>query len=259
MIDEGAKSVLDNVLARRILKDVPPERITPMVKAWAKSQMWAKETEEVANEISKCTNVNQVLGGVGVIGSGVGLRFAMDSWLDNMDALGVLEADIESINQWILYYKKRNPCDGACQNCLKALYAERDAAEKYRELMENEDDHNYTDVMTGYWNTVGSTIILVATMGSSSVVTEGASTAGGVVSKASLAIDAGSTSIHLLRAHYLDKAKNAYEQATAYRKSVCKEVPKKNNGQRRCQEHHRLGQVLRHRVKCDHRPVGHRI
>lgn len=147
-----------------------------------------------------------------------------------MDALGVLEADIESINQWILYYKKRNPCDGACQNCLKALYAERDAAEKYRELMENEDDHNYTDVMTGYWNTVGSTIILVATMGSSSVVAEGASTAGGVVSKASLAIDAGSTSIHLLRAHYLDKAKNAYEQATAYRKSVCKEVPKKNNG-----------------------------
>lgn len=230
VIDEGAKSVLDNVLARRILKDVPPERITPMVKAWAKSQMWAKETEEVANEISKCTNVNQVLGGVGVIGSGVGLRFAMDSWLDNMDALGVLEADIESINQWILYYKKRNPCDGACQNCLKALYAERDAAEKYRELMENEDDHNYTDVMTGYWNTVGSTIILVATMGSSSVVTEGASTAGGVVSKASLAIDAGSTSIHLLRAHYLDKAKNAYEQATAYRKSVCKEVPNKNNG-----------------------------
>lgn len=76
-------------------------------------------------------------------------------------------------------------------------------------------------------------------------MTEGASTAGGVVSKASLAIDAGSTSIHLLRAHYLDKAKNAYEQATAYRKSVCKEVPKKNNGQRRCQEHHRLGQVLR--------------
>ena len=230
VFDQGAKSVLDNVLARRILKDVPPERITPMVKAWAKSQMWAKETEEVAKDISKCTTASQVLGGVGVIGSGVGLRFAMDSWLDTMDALGVLESDIESINQWILYYKKRNPCDGACQNCLKALYAERDAAEKYRELMENEDDHNYTDVMTGYWNTVGSTIILVATMGSSSVVTEGASTAGGVVSKASLAIDAGSTSMHLLRAHYLDKAKNAYEQATAYRKSVCKEVPKKNNG-----------------------------
>ena len=230
VFDQGAKEVLDNVLARRILKDVPPERITPMVKAWAKSQMWAKETEEVAKDISKCTTASQVLGGVGVIGSGVGLRFAMDSWLDTMDALGVLESDIESINQWILYYKKRNPCDGACQNCLKALYAERDAAEKYRELMENEDDHNYTDVMTGYWNTVGSTIILVATMGSSSVVTEGASTAGGVVSKASLAIDAGSTSMHLLRAHYLDKAKNAYEQATAYRKSVCKEVPKKNNG-----------------------------
>lgn len=229
-IDQGAKEVLDNVLARRILKDVPPERITPTVKAWAKSQMWAKETEEVEKTISKCTRANQYLGGLGVIGSGVGLRFAMDSWLDNMDALGVLEADIESINQWILYYKKRNPCDGACQNCLKALYAERDAAEKYRELMENEDDHNYTDVMTGYWNTVGSTIILVATMGSSSVVAEGASTAGGVVSKASLAIDAGSTSIHLLRAHYLDKAKNAYEQATAYRMSVCKEVPKKNNG-----------------------------
>ena len=230
VFDQGAKEVLDNVLARRILKDVPPERITPMVKAWAKSQMWAKETEEVAKDISKCTTASQVLGGVGVIGSGVGLRFAMDSWLDTMDALGVLESDIESINQWILYYKKRNPCDGACQNCLKALYAERDAAEKYRELMENEDDHNYTDVMTGYWNTVGSTIILVATMGSSSVVTEGASTAGSVVSKASLAIDAGSTSMHLLRAHYLDKAKNAYEQATAYRKSVCKEVPKKNNG-----------------------------
>ena len=230
VLDQGAKEVLDNVLARRILKDVPPERITPMVKAWAKSQMWAKETEEVEKEIAKCTRANQYLGGLGVIGSGVGLRFAMDSWLDNMDALGVLEADIESINQWILYYKKRNPCDGACQNCLKALYAERDAAEKYRELMENEDDHNYADVLTGYWNTVGSTIILVATMGSSSVVTEGASTFGGVVSKASLAIDAGSTSIHLLRAHYLDKAKNAYEQATAYRKSVCKEVPKKNNG-----------------------------
>ena len=230
-LDQGAKEVLDNVLARRILRDVPPgEDSSPTVKAWAKSQMWAKEAEEVEKTISKCTRANQYLGGLGVIGSGVGLRFAMDSWLDTMDALGVLEADIESINQWILYYKKRNPCDGDCQNCLKALYAERDAAEKYRELMENEDDHNYTDVMTGYWNTVGSTIILVATMGSSSVVTEGASTAGGVVSKASLAIDAGSTSIHLLRAHYLDKAKNAYEQATAYRKSICKEVPKKNNG-----------------------------
>lgn len=134
VFDQGAKEVLDNVLARRILKDVPPERITPMVKAWAKSQMWAKETEEVAKDISKCTTASQVLGGVGVIGSGVGLRFAMDSWLDTMDALGVLESDIESINQWILYYKKRNPCDGACQNCLKALYAERDAAEKYREV-----------------------------------------------------------------------------------------------------------------------------
>ena len=38
VIDEGAKSVLDNVLARRILKDVPPERITPMVKAWRRAR-----------------------------------------------------------------------------------------------------------------------------------------------------------------------------------------------------------------------------
>lgn len=228
-LEKGSKEVLDNVLQRRILKNVPPDQITPLMKAWGKTQMWAQESDEVASIISKCEKACSAMGGLGVILNGVGEKFAMDSWLDTMDAIGVLEADIESINQWILYYKKRNPCDGACQNCLKALYAERDAAEEYLELMHAEDDHNYTDVLTSHWNTAISLMTFIASRGSGSVAST-AGTVGNVTGKASLATDGISTSLHLLRAHYLDKAKYAYDMAAAYRQSVCKEVPKQNNG-----------------------------
>lgn len=224
-LEKGSKEVLDNVLQRRVLKNVPPDQITPLMKAWAKTQMWAQESDEVARTISKCEKACSAMGGIGVILNGVGEKFAMDSWLDTMDAIGVLEADIESINQWILYYKKRNPCDGACQNCLKALYAERDAAEEYLELMHAEDDHNYTDVLTSHWNTAISLMTFVASRGSGSVASA-AGTVGNVTGKASLATDGLSTSIHLMRAHYLDKARYAYDMAAAYRQSVCKEVPK---------------------------------
>lgn len=225
-LEKGSKEVLDNVLQRRILKNVPPDQITPLMKAWAKTQMWAQESDEVARTISKCEKACSAMGGLGVILNGVGEKFAMDSWLDTMDAIGVLEADIESINQWILYYKKRNPCDGACQNCLKALYAERDAAEEYLELMHAEDDHNYSDVLTSHWNTAISLMTFVASRGSGSVA-NAAGTFGNVTGKASLATDGLSTSIHLMRAHYLDKARYAYDMAAAYRQTVCKEVPKK--------------------------------
>lgn len=225
-LEKGSKEVLDNVLQRRILKNVPPDQITPLMKAWAKTQMWAQESDEVARTISKCEKACSAMGGIGVILNGVGEKFAMDSWLDTMDAIGVLEADIESINQWILYYKKRNPCDGACQNCLKALYAERDAAEEYLELMHAEDDHNYSDVLTSHWNTAISLMTFVASRGSGSVA-NAAGTVGNVTGKASLATDGLSTSIHLMRAHYLDKARYAYDMAAAYRQTVCKEVPKK--------------------------------
>lgn len=224
-LEKGSKEVLDNVLQRRILKNVPPDQITPLMKAWAKTQMWAQESDEVARTISKCEEACSAMGGLGVILNGVGEKFAMDSWLDTMDAIGVLEADIESINQWILYYKKRNPCDGDCQNCLKALYAERDAAEEYLELMHAEDDHNYSDVLTSHWNTAISLMTFVASRGSDSVA-NAAGTFGNVTGKASLATDGLSTSIHLMRAHYLDKARYAYEMAAAYRQTVCKEVPK---------------------------------
>lgn len=225
-LEKGSKEVLDNVLQRRILKNVPPDQITPLMKAWAKTQMWAQESDEVARTISKCEEACSAMGGLGVILNGVGEKFAMDSWLDTMDAIGVLEADIESINQWILYYKKRNPCDGDCQNCLKALYAERDAAEEYLELMHAEDDHNYSDVLTSHWNTAISLMTFVASRGSGSVA-NAAGTFGNVTGKASLATDGLSTSIHLMRAHYLDKARYAYDMAAAYRQTVCKEVPKK--------------------------------
>lgn len=225
-LEKGSKEVLDNVLQRRILKNVPPDQITPLMKAWGKTQMWAQESDEVASTISKCEKACSAMGGLGVILNGVGEKFAMDSWLDTMDAIGVLEADIESINQWILYYKKRNPCDGACQNCLKALYAERDAAEEYLELMHAEDDHNYSDVLTSHWNTAISLMTFIASRGSGSVASA-AGTVGNVTGKASLATDGLSTSIHLMRAHYLDKARYAYDMAAAYRQAVCKEVPKK--------------------------------
>lgn len=225
-LEKGSKEVLDNVLQRRILKNVPPDQITPLMKAWAKTQMWAQESDEVARTISKCEEACSAMGGLGVILNGVGEKFAMDSWLDTMDAIGVLEADIESINQWILYYKKRNPCDGDCQNCLKALYAERDAAEEYLELMHAEDDHNYSDVLTSHWNTAISLMTFVASRGSGSVA-NAAGTFGNVTGKASLATDGLSTSIHLMRAQYLDKARYAYDMAAAYRQTVCKEVPKK--------------------------------
>lgn len=225
-LEKGSKEVLDNVLQRRILSHVPPDQITPLMKAWGKTQMWAQESDEVASIISKCEKACSAMGGLGVILNGVGEKFAMDSWLDTMDAIGVLEADIESINQWILYYKKRNPCDGACQNCLKALYAERDAAEEYLELMHAEDDHNYSDVLTSHWNTAISLMTFIASRGSGSVASA-AGTVGNVTGKASLATDGLSTSIHLMRAHYLDKARYAYDMAAAYRQTVCKEVPKK--------------------------------
>ena len=154
----------------------------------------------------------------------------MDSWLDTMDALGVLEADIESINQWILYYKKRNPCDGACQNCLKALYAERDAAEEYLELMHAEDDHNYSDVLTSHWNTAISLMTFVASKGSGSVA-NAAGTFGNVTGKASLATDGLSTSIHLIRwPTTWIRPNTPMIWRAAYRQTVCKECSEEGRG-----------------------------
>ena len=65
-----------------------------------------------------------------------------------MSELGDIESDIEQINSWILYYKQVNPCDSDCTRCLNALFAERDAAEKYRDYVKAEDDHNWFDIKT---------------------------------------------------------------------------------------------------------------
>lgn len=240
-VDWAANHTMKNVLNRRLFSSMPIDKVTECVRAYAKAHLFDFEKKEIEEAFRLARAEGGFLNYLGLVSDYYGMQASTDSWCQGMDALGMIESDIEQINSWILYYKRFNPCDSDCQRCLDALYAERDAAEKYKVYLEVEDDNNWFDVKKGIASSITNSILGVCCLGSGGVtaantaaggqaataVAEGANMAGGAISKASLAVDFASTEWHLLRAPWADVAKNAYAEATAYRESVCKSTKKK--------------------------------
>ena len=202
------------------LAKVGPVNLSKTAQTVAESQKeLAKAAEQTA---SAAKNSKSWWSALPVVGTGlqaVGLQRTIDSWYGTSDKLGVLEAEIEGIYNWILYYKQKNPCDSDCQRCLQALYAERDAAEKYRDWLMAEDSQNYVESQYGW-------LMLNAGAAASLLSMEGAPTASDIIGKCSLATDLGGIALHRYTAVKLDELLNKYNQATAYRESVCKNTAK---------------------------------
>ena len=182
------------------------------------------EAQTTASAASISQQIQGSISAIALAGNIVGMNRATDSWCSSMSELGDIESDIEQINSWILYYKQVNPCDSDCTRCLNALFAERDAAEKYRDYVKAEDDHNWFDIKTNLWS---SFLNAAASACSISSYSAGTGKVAGVMNKGFVALDVTSTSVHLYRAPWMDAAKNEYLEAKAYRESVCKSTKKK--------------------------------
>ncbi len=207
------------------------KKTTDAAQAVASSQEQAVKTSAKSNWVSK--NLNDLATWMPILGTAAnayGTYKACDSWFNISDTLGLLEADIEDINRWILFWKQKNPCESECKRCLDALYAERDAAEELKEILQVEEAHSYADAQWSIINLHVSAAASILSMGtcdpSSAGVQKFGQVAGNVVGKAGLAVDVSSNATHLYRAPWIDVANNKYLEATEYRKSVCKETAK---------------------------------
>lgn len=237
-LDKAAKPVGDWASSKLFSKVLPNELfksrhiinwnpIIQKINAYANLSIARIEAETVASAASISTQIQGGISTLGLLGNKVGMDRTTDSWRSSMNELGNIESDIEQINAWILYYKQVNPCDSDCTRCLEALFAERDAAEKYREYVKEEDDHNWFDIKMNISSSIVGAIATVCSLGSGSVAQEAIVKTGEAVSKGSVAIDVASIEEHLLRAPWMDAAKNEYLEAKAYRESVCKNTKKK--------------------------------
>lgn len=210
------------------------EKTTEAARAVVSTQKQAIETSAKASWIKEnLKKYGELLPVVGTALNAYGLQNSCESWYKTSDTLGVLETEIENINQWILFWKQKNPCDSDCQRCIDALYAERDAAEEYKEILQKEDTHNYYDVIWGSITLHAGAAATILSMGTSDSAVHGVDAmgevAGKLISKLSLATDISSTATHLQRAPWIDVAYNKYKEATAYRKSVCKQTGKESD------------------------------
>ncbi len=214
-------------------------KLIDYVNAYSNLSLQRIQTETFASAASVATQVEAGISTLGLLGNKVGMDRTTASWRQSSDELAMIESDIEQINAWILYYKKMNPCDSDCTRCLDALFAERDAAEKYREYCKAEDDHNWFDIKMNIGSTFANAVITVASLGSGGMaggVATQAGTAGNVISKFTLVVDVLSMEQHLKRAPWMDVAQNEYEEATAYRESVCKSTKKKKQEEAKTDE-----------------------
>ncbi len=207
------------------------KKTTDAAQAVASSQEQAVKTSAKSNWVSK--NLNDLATWIPILGTAAnayGTYNACNSWFNISDTLGLLDADIEDINRWILFWKQKNPCESECKRCLDALYAERDAAEELKEILQVEEAHCYADAQWSIINLHVSAAASILSMGtcdpSSAGVQKFGQVAGNVVGKAGLAVDVSSNATHLYRAPWIDVANNKYLEATEYRKSVCKETAK---------------------------------
>lgn len=207
------------------------KKTTDAAQAVASSQEQAVKTSTKSNWVSK--NLNDLATWMPILGTALnayGTQKACDSWFNISDTLGLLDADIEDINRWILFWKQKNPCESECKRCLDALYAERDAAEELKEILHVEEAHSYADAQWSIISLHVGAAASILSMGtcdpSSAGVQKFGQVAGNVVGKAGLAVDVSSNATHLYRAPWIDVANNKYLEATEYRKSVCKETAK---------------------------------
>ena len=207
------------------------KKTTDAAQAVASSQEQAVKTSAKSNWVSK--NLNDLATWMPILGTAAnayGTYKACDSWFNISDTLGLLDADIEDINRWILFWKQKNPCESECKRCLDALYAERDAAEELKEILQVEEAHSYADAQWSIISLHVGAAASILSMGTCDPASAGAQkigqVAGNVVSKAGLAVDVSSNATHLYRAPWIDVANNKYLEATEYRKSVCKETAK---------------------------------
>lgn len=227
--DWASTKLFSKVLPNELFKSRHIIDWNPIIKeinAYSNLSIARIEAETVASAASISKQIQGGISTLGLLGNMVGMNRTTDSWCSSMNELGNIESDIEQINAWILYYKQVNPCDSDCTRCLEALYAERDAAEKYRDYVREEDNHNWFDIKANLSSTFASAITTVCSLGSGSIA-QNAVTVGEAASKGSVAIDVASMEVHLLRAPWIDVAKNEYEEARIYRESVCKDTKKK--------------------------------
>lgn len=229
-VDWARDLTVKNIINRRLLKNMPAEEVTRFTEAYAKANLWDKELKEIADANLKMQRTKTTFGALGLISDYFSMDSAKNALIDSGNAIRLIETDIENLYQMIKYWRAYNPCDADCKRCIDALYAELDAAEKYKEYLMAEDDNNYFDVMKGCGSATANAILTVTSLygaksfagGGAAGVNSFADTAGNVLSKVNVGLDLASTECHLLRAPWADAAKNAYAEATAYRKSVCK-------------------------------------
>ena len=235
--DYANKLTIMNIINRRLMKDMPVSEVSLFMEAYAKANLFEKEMEEIGRANKMMQTGKGVTGVLGLANDYFGMDSAKNSLIDSGNEIRLIETDIENIYQLIKYWRAYNPCDSDCQRCLDALYAELEAAEKYKEYLVAEDDNNYSDVMRGCGTSTLNAILAVCSLyGSGSFGAAGSAGVygfsdliGNFVSKVSLCADVASTSAHMLRAPWADVAKNEYAEATAYRMSVCKNSGKKKS------------------------------
>lgn len=236
-LDKANEITIVNIINRRLMEHMPVSEVSPLMEAYAKANLFEKEMEEIGRANKMMQTGKGVTGVLGLANDYFGMDSAKNSLIDSGNEIRLIETDIENIYQLIKYWRAYNPCDSDCQRCLDALYAELEAAEKYKEYLVAEDDNNYSDVMRGCGTSTLNAMLAVCSLyGSGSFGAAGSAPVygfsdliGNFVSKVSLCADVSSTSAHMLRAPWADVAKNEYAEATAYRMSVCKNSGKKKS------------------------------
>ena len=236
-LDKANEITIVNIINRRLMEHMPVSEVSPLMEAYAKANLFEKEMEEIGRANQMMQTGKGVTGVLGLANDYFGMDSAKNSLIDSGNEIRLIETDIENIYQLIKYWRAYNPCDSDCQRCLDALYAELEAAEKYKEYLVAEDDNNYSDVMRGCGTSTLNAMLAVCSLyGSGSFGAAGSAPVygfsdliGNFVSKVSLCADVSSTSAHMLRAPWADVAKNEYAEATAYRMSVCKNSGKKKS------------------------------
>lgn len=236
-LDKANKITIVNIINRRLMEHMPVSEVSPLMEAYAKANLFEKEMEEIGRTNQMMQTGKGVTGVLGLANDYFGMDSAKNSLIDSGNEIRLIETDIENIYQLIKYWRAYNPCDSDCQRCIDALYAELEAAEKYKEYLVAEDDNNYSDVMRGCGTSTLNAMLAVCSLyGSGSFGAAGSAGVqgyseliGNFVSEVSLCADVASTSAHMLRAPWADVAKNEYAEATAYRMSVCKNSGKKKS------------------------------
>ena len=203
------------------LTKTPVNKVTEAAEKVAESQK--QQVQVITQTKSLGANAQSFAKAVPLVGTifdAMGLGNTIDSWSQSMDDLGSIEADINCINQWILFWMRHKPCNSDCAKCIAALRAELAAAENLKAMIEIENNINERETSSGMYTLMAKVAAGMVALGG----VEGAATASDLGGKATLMTDIGSAAGHYYTATLLDELRNKYEQATRYREAICKET-----------------------------------